>query len=153
MRPIASESSSPEKSSTDDSVDDSSLLLNDRALAVVSNSPFELHYKNQQLVPPRNKVRLIMVCAMARIVPVFTLDSLTQPPYSSQNQHLLKPTIEIVTSEIKRRNPTAKRLSKMKLNDLIPVLAETNHFLTGDCREFIKQEFDNIKNGFQMEIE
>ena len=114
-----------------------------------NESPFAAFFNDQSQLDPGNKIKLILACSIAGIVPNFTLECLLLPPFASQNAHKIKPTKEIVQQELKRRCPDVKKLSKLKLEGLLGLLRSTNKGLTDECIVFIKNQFNEYKNLFQ----
>ena len=68
-----------------------------------------------------------------------------ESPWKYQNFHNIKPTIDILKKEIKRRDGSVKGISNMKLEFLLTKLKEQNSLLQDNCVEFIKKEFERFK--------
>lgn len=109
-------------------------------------SKFIEYYKDQSLLDPKDKLRLIVTCAICGVVENVTYESLKLPPFSVQNWHNIKPTISIVKNELKRRVPGIKGIANTKLGVLLSMLEEKNDVLSEEDVEFIKKRFEIFRS-------
>ena len=78
---------------------------------------------------------------MGGIIDGFNMDSLKQPPFAQQNLRQIKPTVQTIKTELKRRNPGIKRIGNLTMEELFTVMGQTKQLLTVADVEYIKREF------------
>ena len=142
----------------DTTVELASIIEEEKEVEVLPNIPppaptnpsvFREFYNDQSCFLPKDKIRMVLVCAMCGIVDGFFEPSLKEPPFSSQNYDTLKPTIAVVKLEIKRRDPRLKGTANVNIAELMKMLRERNDLLSDECIGFIRKEFDRYKTLFQ----
>lgn len=109
-------------------------------------SQFEQYYEDQSRLPVKNKVKLIIACCFAGSIPNFAENDLKKDPFQSGNLTQTKPTVETVKTELERRDPDIRGLSKKKVKDLILLLKDRNYVLSDGCIAFIQKEFGSIND-------
>lgn len=95
-------------------------------------SPFQLHYEEQSACDPSKK-KLILTLAITGIIFDIKGEDLLADYYNCVSWHKIKPTIPIITKELKRRIPEIKGIFKAKLEEILNKLKETNDRLTQGC--------------------
>lgn len=129
----------------DEVLDDAGELDDDR-------SPFEMYYEDQSQVKPKHKIKLLMACAIAGVIEGFTWEHLQQEPFDVANLGEIKPVVEVIKGELKRRDPKIRGVTKKTPMELIEMLRERNNVLTDGCRYFIESKFEEVKEGFSLRL-
>ena len=73
--------------STDDLVESINEFGETAAEAAPELSPFQSCFEDQSQLDPKSKVRLIISCSMAGIVPGLCMQTLLTPPFSIKNTY------------------------------------------------------------------
>ena len=87
------------------------------------------------------------------MIPNFAENDSKKDPFQSGNLTQTKPTVETVKTELERRDPDIRGLSKKMVKDLILLLEDRNYLLSDWCIAFIQREFGSIKDSMQLRKE
>ena len=89
---------------------------------------------------------MILRCAICSVIDGLSLEDLKLPSFSCQNWHTVKPTISMITTELKRREPGIRGIENTKLNGLLKILKAKKDVLSEDDVVYIKQEYNKYKS-------
>ena len=95
-------------------------------------------------------VVLILACCISGLIEGLMIEDIkSSSPWKHQNYHAIKPTMEVMKKEIKRRDAEARGISNLKFDRIVQVMKDKNELLTVTCKEFIVKEFKRFKCIFE----
>ena len=98
---------------------------------------------------PKQKIRLILSCCISGLIDGLSIEDIkSSSPWLHQNFHAIKPTMEVMKKEIKRRDPNKTGISNLKFDRIVEVMTEMNVLLTDACKEYIIKEYKRYKTIF-----